>query len=234
VTTILSQQRSQSKTITISNQGQQGTFSATAADYEANKHYFLSQYFRNNYNRALANIPINSSNINITKIEVWTTNRVNSTNDSRDVVGFMDLGENAPYNTAQIQGGAGFSGLPAGFKGPGFTDQSNSLLNNLPPNARLTNDASNSLITYFAAHGGSDNYAKLTYARKLTSKDFTLNPRLGYISLNYPLNNDEVLAVAYQYTYNGKQYQVGEFSSDLPVDPTTPKVLYLKLLKNTI
>jgi len=235
VTTILSQQRSQSKTITISNQGQQGTFSATAADYEANKHYFLSQYFRNNYNRALANIPINSSNVNITKIEVWTTNRTNATADSRDVVGFMDLGENTPYNTAQIQGGAGFSGFPAGFKGPGFTDQSNSLLNNLPANARLTNDASNSLISYFAAHGGSDNYAKLTYARKLiANKDFTLNAKLGYISLNYPLNNDEVLAVAYQYSYNGKQYQVGEFSSDIPVDPTTPKVLYLKLLKNTI
>jgi cell surface protein SprA len=234
VTSILSQQRSQSKTLTFTNNGQQANFSALASDYEANKHYFLSQYFRNNYNRALANIPIISSNINITKIEVWTTNRNNSTTDSRDVVGFLDLGENAPYNTAQIQGGPGFSGLPAGFKGPGFTDQSNSLLNNLPVGARLTNDPANSLISYFAAHGGTDNYGKLTYARKLTSKEFTLHPQLGYISLNYPLNNDEVLAVAYQYTYNGKQYQVGEFSSDIPVDPTTPKVLFLKLLKNTL
>jgi cell surface protein SprA len=234
VTSILSQQRSQSKNLTFTNGAQQGTISSTAADYEANKHYFLSQYFRNNYNKAMANIPIISSNINITKIEVWTTNRNNSTTDSRDVVGFLDLGENAPYNTAQIQGGAGFSGLPAGFKGPGFTDQSNSLLNNLPAGARQTNDPANSLITYFAAHGGTDNYAKLTYARKLTSKEFTLHSQLGYISLNYPLNNDEVLAVAYQYTYNGKQYQVGEFSSDIPVDPTTPKLLFLKLLKNTI
>ncbi|WP_214072089.1 cell surface protein SprA [Mucilaginibacter sp. dw_454] len=234
VTTIFSQQRSQSKDITITNQGQQGNFSISASDYEANKHYFLSQYFRNNYDKALANIPIISSNINITKIEVWTTNRNNSTTDSRDVVGFLDLGENAPYNTAQIQGGAGFSGLPAGFKGPGFPDQSNSLLNNLPAAARQTNDPSNSLITYFAAHGASDNYAKLTYARKLTTKEYTLHPQLGYISLNYPLNNDEVLAVAYQYTYNGKQYQVGEFSTDIPATPNSPKVLYLKLLKNTL
>jgi cell surface protein SprA len=234
VTSIFSQQRSQSKNITITNQGQQGTFSALASDYEANKHYFLSQYFRNNYNKALANIPIISSNINITKIEVWTTNRTNATTDSRDVAGFLDLGENAPYNTTQIQGGSGFSGLPAGFQGPGFTDQSNNLLTNLPANARFTNDPSNSLIGYFAAHGGTDNYAKLTYARKLTSKEYTLHPQLGYISLNYPLNNDEVLAVAYQYTYNGKQYQVGEFSSDIPVSPGTPKLLYLKLLKNTL
>ncbi|HWZ16605.1 MAG TPA: cell surface protein SprA [Mucilaginibacter sp.] len=234
ITSILSQQRSQSKTITISNNGQQGQFRLTSADYEANKHYFLSQYFRNNYDRALANIPIISSNIHITKIEVWTTNRTNVTTDSRDVLGLMDLGENAPYNTSLIQGGAGFSALPAGFRGPGFTQQSNSLLQNLPANARLTNDPQNTIATYFAGTGRADNYAKLTYARKLTNKEFTLQPQLGYISLNFPLNNDEVLAVAYQYTYNGVQYQVGEFSSDVPVDPATPKVLYVKLLKNQL
>jgi cell surface protein SprA len=81
-------------------------------------------------------------------------------------------------------------------------------------------------------HGGTDNYSKLTYARKLTDKEFTLHPQLGYISLNYPLNNDEVLAVAYRYTYNGVEYQVGEFSTDIPVDPNNPKVLFTKLLKN--
>jgi len=234
VTTIFSQQRSQSKTITITNGAQQGQFSATAADYEANKHYFLSQFFRNNYDKALANIPIISSNVNITKIEVWITNRTNVTTDSRDVLGFLDLGENAPYNTALIQGGPGFQNLPAGFKGPGFTAQSNSLLNNLPASARLTNDPANALANYLPRHGGTDNYAKLTYARKLTAKEYTLNPQLGYISLNNALNNDEVLAVAYQYTYNGQQYQVGEFSSDIAVDPVTPKVLFLKLLKNSL
>ncbi|WP_235985886.1 T9SS outer membrane translocon Sov/SprA [Mucilaginibacter segetis] len=232
VTSILSQQRSQSKTITITNGSQQGNISLTAADYEANKHYFLAQYFRNNYNKALANIPIISSNVTITKIEVWTTNRTNVTTDSRDVLAFLDLGENNPYNTTLIQGGAGFSGLPAGFQGPGFVQQSNSLLANLPANARITN--SNDVANYFRSTGNTDNYAKLTYARKLTDKEFTLNPKLGYISLNYPLNNDEVLAVAYQYSYNGVQYQVGEFSSDVPVDPNTPKVLYVKLLKNEL
>jgi cell surface protein SprA len=232
ITSILSQQRSQSKTITITNGSQQGEFRLTPADYEANKHFFLSQYFRNNYNRALANIPIISTNVNITKIEVWTTNRTNVTTDSRDILAFLDLGENTPYNRTQIQGGAGFSALPAGFKGPGFVQQSNSLLNNLPANARLTN--SNDVASYFQSSGSTDNYSKLTYARKLTDKEFTLHPQLGYISLNYPLNNDEVLAVAYQYTVNGVQYQVGEFSSDVAVDPNTPKVLYTKLLKGEL
>jgi cell surface protein SprA len=234
VTSILSQQRSQSKTITITNGSQQGEFKLTPADYEANKHYFLSQFFRNNYNKALANIPIISSNINITKIEVWTTNRTNNTTDSRDVLGLLDLGENDPYNKTLIQGGAGFTGLPAGFKGPGFPQQSNSLLNNLPAASRFSNDPQNTVAKYFASTGNTDNYSKLTYARKLTEKEFTLHSQLGYISLNYPLNNDEVLAVAYQYTYNGVQYQVGEFSSDVPVDPNTPKVLFVKLLKNEL
>ena len=234
VTSILSQQRSQSKTITITNGAQQGQFSAASADYDANRHYFLSQYFRNNYDAALANIPIISSNININKIEVWITNRTNSTTDSRDILAFLDLGENAPYNKTLIQGGAGYSALPAGFQGPGFPTQSNSLLKNLPAAARLTNDASNSVINYFGGSGGSDNFAKLTYARKLKPTEYTLHPQLGYISLNAALNNDEVLAVAYQYTVNGVQYQVGEFSSDIAVDPTTPKVLFLKLLKNSL
>ncbi|WP_449288931.1 T9SS outer membrane translocon Sov/SprA [Mucilaginibacter litoreus] len=232
VTSIFSQQRSQSRNITITNGSQQGNISITAADYEANKHYFLSQYFRNNYNRALANIPIISSNITITRIEVWTTNRTNVTTDSRDILAFLDLGENRPYNSALIQGGGAYSPYPAGYKGPGFPQQSNSLLNNLPAGARNTN--SNDVANYFRGTGATDNYAKLTYARKLTDKEFTLHPQLGYISLNYPLNNDEVLAVAYQYTLNGQQYQVGEFSSDVPVDAATPKVLYTKLLKNEL
>lgn len=235
VTSIFSQQRSQARTITITNGSQQGEFRLTAADYEANRHYFLAKYFRDNYNKALANIPLISTNVVVTKVEVWTTNRTNTTTDSRDIIGLLDLGENRPYNTTQVQGGPGFSGLPAGFTGPGFTQQSNSLLTRLfglPNQGRLTN--SNDVANFFQASGATDNYAKLPYARKLTSKEFTLHPQLGYISLNYPLNNDEVLAVAYRYTYNGVEYQVGEFSNDIPVDATNPRALYVKLLKNEI
>jgi cell surface protein SprA len=232
VTSIFSQQRSQSQHITVQQGSQQQTFKLSPADYEANKHYFLAQYFRDNYDKALANIPIISSNITITKIEVWTTNRNNSTTDSRDILAFLDLGENKPNNTSLIHGGT--SVLPAGFTGPAgaFLQKSNDLLQNLPANARQTN--SSAVASYFTSTGATDNYSKLTYARKLTDKEFTLHPQLGYISLNYPLNNDEVLAVAYQYTYNGVQYQVGEFSTDVKVDPTTPKVLFTKLLKGEI
>ncbi|RYE17257.1 MAG: cell surface protein SprA, partial [Sphingobacteriales bacterium] len=193
------------------------------------------------YNSALRNIPIISSNINITKIEVWTTNRTNNTTDSRDIMGLLDLGENAPFNTAAATQG-GTSPLPAGFSGPGFPQQSNNLLGqlqaNVGPNGKLT--SSNAIAEFFGTHNvpaklnPTDNFMKLTYARKLTDKEYTLHSQLGYISLNYPLNNDEVLTVAYQYTYNGQTYQVGEFSSDIAVDANAPKMLYTKLLKNEL
>lgn len=231
VTSIFSQQKSQQKEITITNGSQLNEFSISADNYETNKHYFLAQFFRDNYNKALANIPLNSSNINITKIEVWVTNRANSTVNSRDILALLDLGENKVYNTLQVQGGQGYSLYPAGFIGPGFAQQSNNLLQILPPDVRQTN--SNGAANFFqAGGGGTDNFAKLTFARNLTDKEFTLNPRLGYISLNTALNADEVLAVAFRYTVNGVEYQVGEFSTDISVNNSTPEMLYVKLLKN--
>ncbi|WP_316771091.1 cell surface protein SprA [Pedobacter frigiditerrae] len=228
VSAVFSQQKSQSKELQINNGAQQNEFRITGSDYEANKHYFLAKYFRDNYNRALANPPTILSGILVTKIEVWITNKTGNTQDSRDVLGFLDLGENAPYNTAQVTGGA--SVLPSAFTNPNFPTQSNNLLANLPADARNTN--SNSVISYFAANGATDNFAKLTYARKLNEREYNFQPQLGYISLNNPLNADEVLAVSYRYTYNGVEYQVGEFSTDVAFDQATPKVLYTKLLKN--
>ncbi|MGY4385242.1 cell surface protein SprA [Pedobacter sp. UYP24] len=229
INTVFTQQKSQSREIQISNGAQQNEFKISGDNYEANKHYFLAQYFRNNYNKALANPPTITSGIIVTKIEVWITNKAGNTQDSRDVLGFIDLGENNPYNSVQLSG-AGFSALPSGFNNPLFPKASNNLLEKLPAGARQTN--SNDIISFFQANGGTDNFAKLTYARKLADREFTFHPKLGYISLNNALNTDEVLAVSYRYTYNGVEYQVGEFSTDLPFDQASPKVLFAKLLKN--
>ena len=231
VSAVFTQQKSQSRELQINNGAQQNEYRISGSEYEANKHFFLAKYFRDNYNRALANPPTILSGILVTKIEVWITNKTGNTQDSRDVLGFLDLGENQPYNTAQVQGGG--SVLPSGFTNPTFPAQSNDLLAKLAvaaPNARLTN--SNDVINYFQANGGTDNFAKMTYARKLSEREFNFQPQLGYISLNNPLNADEILAVSYRYTYNGVEYQVGELSTDVPFDQATPKVLFSKLLKN--
>ncbi|MCD0487847.1 cell surface protein SprA [Pedobacter sp. MC2016-14] len=230
VTSVFSQQKSQSREIKINNGAQQNEFRLSGDNYEANKHYFLAQYFRNNYNKALSNPPTVTTGVIVTKIEVWITNKTGNTTDSRDVLGFIDLGENTPYNTTQITGGAGYSALPSGFTSPLSPRASNNLLTQIPADARSTN--SNSVIAYFQPYGGTDNFAKLTYARKLADKEYTFHAKLGYLSLNNALNADEVLAVAYRYTFNGVEYQVGEFSTDQSFDQAAPKVLFAKLLKN--
>jgi cell surface protein SprA len=54
-------------------------------------------------------------------------------------------------------------------------------------------------------------YSKLENA-KLNPNEYTFD--MNYISLQQRLANDEVLAVAYQYTIGDKVYQVGEFGND--------------------
>lgn len=228
IAAVFSQQKSQSRELQINNGAQQNDYRISGSEYEANKHYFLARYFRDNYNRSLANPPTITSGILVTKIEVWITNKTGNTQDSRDVLALLDLGENQPYNTTLVTGGT--SVLPSGFSNPTFPTPSNNLLANLPADARQTN--SNSLISYFQSSGATDNFAKLTYARKLTEREYVFQPQLGYISLNNALNADEVLAVSFRYTYNGTEYQVGEFSTDVAFDQATPNALFAKLLKN--
>lgn len=90
-------------------------------------------------------------------------------------------------------------------------------------------DAVNSTLDGAGLVGGVD-YEKLESARLLSPSEYTLNPSLGYISLRSTLQTDQVLAVAYEYTYGGVTYQVGEFASDVT---DVKKALFVKSLKNT-
>lgn len=232
VTGVLSQQRSQTKTITVSNGAQLNEYILSADNYEQNRHFFLGQYFRDNFNRTLANAPIITSNINITQIEVWITNRSNTVENARDIVALLDLGEHNPYNQ-QIGGGTSIFPSAAPVGDSNFPSASNQLLNLLAQtDARFA--SSNALTSFFQASGGTDNYSTLSNARKLTDREFTLDPRLGFISLNTPLHADQVIAVAYRYLVNGREYQVGELSTDIPVTPSNPQVLFTKLLKSDL
>ena len=99
------------------------------------------------------------------------------------------------------------------------------------PGARNINTVTQALspLNAYGISGGID-YEKVESARLLSSSEYTLNSTLGYISLKSALAADEVLGVAYEYTYNGKVYQVGEFSADIT---STDQSLYLKMLKST-
>ncbi|MBD5310117.1 MAG: cell surface protein SprA [Bacteroides sp.] len=225
LTGLLSQQNSESKTVTAQGGAQTTSFSINADDYDANRHFFLAQYFYDNYDTFASRLPHVSSGINITRIEVWVTNKNSRFEESRNFVGFQDLGENKRL--------AGDYWIPD----PAATvpsNQSNNLLEVIKrdyPAARDINQVTQALapLQAYGITGGRD-FEKVESARLLQSSEYTLNSTLGYISLKSALNSDEVLGVAYEYTYQGKVYQVGEFSNDIT---TTSQSLYLKMLRGT-
>ncbi len=222
VTNVISQQKGQTSTITVAGGAQTNEFELYAMDYEANKHFFISQYFYKNYDNALNNLPIINSPININKIEVWITNVGPATTENRNIVAFMDLGENEPYNPS------------VGGSLPHFPHNgSNDLLTQLPPeNLRNINTINNAINTSTLVMTEGIDYEKIENARKLMPAEYTFNNKLGFISLNTTLRPEQVLAVAFQYTVVGEDsaYQVGEFSAD---GISAPDALVVKLLKST-
>ena len=225
LTGLVSQQNSESKTVNTQGGVQSTKFSIKADDYDANRHFFLAQYFYDNYNQFASRLPYVSSGIKITRIEVWITNKNSNYNESRNFVGFQDLGENTRLANSYWTPDHSFNN-PA--------NNSNNLLQvikNDYPGARNINTVTQALepLRAYGIEGGRD-YEKVESARLLRESEYTLNSDLGYISLKSALTTDEVLGVAYEYTYNGRVYQVGEFSSDIT---TTTESLYLKMLRAT-
>ena len=224
-TALVSQQNSESQTVNTHGGAQTTEFYITADKYDQNRHFFLSHFFRDNYDTWTSKLPLVSSGINITRIEVWVTNKRGNFNESRNIMAFMDVGE------SQHIGNNHWAGSPGQ---PNPSNNSNTLLDEIKnnyPEARFISQASTALspLSAYGFEGGKD-YEKIESARLLSASEYKLNPSLGYISLNTTLASDEVLAVAYQYTYMGKTYQVGEFANDIT---STEQSLYVKMLKST-
>jgi cell surface protein SprA len=224
VTGVFSQQKSETSTITVQGGAQTSKFSVRALDYEENRHFFLSQYFVDNYDNALSKLPIINSNINITKIEVWITNIGPAVTDNRNLVALMDLGERLPHNQT-------ISPTPGA---PGYPDNTSNNLISRFDTTRIRNI--NEVTQYltgspFGYISGTD-FEKVENARRLNASEYTFNSKMGFISLNSTMNPDQVLAVAFQYTVIGqdKIYQVGEFSDQ---GISSPQTLMVKLLKST-
>ncbi|MCF7559258.1 cell surface protein SprA [Sabulilitoribacter multivorans] len=247
VTGVFSEQKSQSNTVVAQGGGTLQEFEFFIREYDENRHFFLAQYFRETYDDALKNYPfINNKGLQITRIEVWMTNRSNRTENVRNIVALQDLGESDNVGSAVNV-----------FAAPGaLPNNANNAFNPITIDASAPGSQINQNIRDIATvqsgievanvREGFD-YANLENARKLIQgQEYTLNTDLGYISLNQRLNNDEVLAVAFQYTIGGQVYQVGEFAND-GIDATDVTTngqgqvtqvvnsnLILKLLKSSI
>jgi cell surface protein SprA len=256
VTGIFSEQKSQTKSVVAQGGGTIENFDIFALDYDSDRHFFLSQYFRNKYDSSLRNYPFIDSRVQISRLEIWVTNRqtrVNATsNNLRNIIALQDLGEGQlsgiPDNEVVVlDPSTGIFNNP--FDSP--VDNSNNDFDpaQIASGTGLLNKNIREIVTSSSGFNvtvseGQD-YSKLENARKLNPNEYTYDAQLGYISLQQRLANDEVLAVAYQYTIGNDVYQVGEFGND-GVDATVvtgnttvnqgiiTQSLILKMLKSNL
>ena len=247
VTGVFSEQKSQANTVVSQGGGTLEEFELFIRDYDENRHFFLAQYFRDTYDRALENYPfVDVKGLQITRLEVWMTNRSNRTDNVRNIVALQDLGESDKVGST-----VNVFGAPGAFPNNANNAFNPTIIDQGAPNSQLNQNIRDiatvkSGIEVPNVNEGFD-YANLENARKLVNgQEYTFNSQLGYVSLNQRLNNDEVLAVAFQFTVAGQVYQVGEFAND-GVDATEVgtnpngdvtsvinKNLILKLLKSSI
>ena len=220
--TVLSQKKSSSKNVSSKGGVQLTPFEIDAADYEENRHFFLSRYFRDKYDAAMKTLPNLTTGITINRVEIWVTNKQGNTTNTRNIVALTDLGE----NTKVSNGMWGLNGLPVPSNN---ANSEYSTIVGSYANARDIDQTSTVLDGIPGFVGGTD-YEKLQSARLLNSSEYTVNQALGYVSLKSTLQTDQVLAVAYEYTSGGQTYQVGEFASDIQ---DVQKALFVKSLKNT-
>lgn len=218
---VASQKKSASTSVSSRGGVQLTPFEIDAANYEENMHFFLSQYFRDKYDAGMQTLPNLTTGVKINRVEIWTTNKTGNTANTRSIIALTDLGENqkvsnprwsltgqpVPSNGANSE----YSEMVGAYVGSRDIDQTSTVLD------------AGGLV------GGVD-YEKLESARLLNSSEYTVNEALGYISLRTGIQTDQVLAIAYEYTYGGRTYQVGEFASDVT---DVGKALFVKSLKNT-
>ncbi|MDO7850680.1 T9SS outer membrane translocon Sov/SprA [Hymenobacter convexus] len=223
VTAVAATVRGTADEVRIQNGAQSRQYEIKASQYEKDRHFFLSQFFRDRYDQALRNLPTIQSGVTINRLEVYVTNDNRTTESLRNVVTLMDLAE--PFRLYQGKYSLGNASVQTPAK----------------------NEA-NSLFGAVTSAGGSrdnlgvDNYLQgaqgllknIDYervrARKLDTREYTFNAQLGYLSLNTALLPDQVLGVSYEYIYNGKTYKVGELSGDYN-NVTPDQVIFLKMLR---
>ena len=71
---VVSQQNSQSQTVTSEGGVQTTKFDIGIDSYDENRHFFLSYFFRDLYEKAVSTMPYVSSGVTINRVEVWVTN----------------------------------------------------------------------------------------------------------------------------------------------------------------
>ena len=217
---VASQKKSASKSVSSKGGVQLTPFEINVADYEENRHFFLSRYFRNHYDGWMQKLPNLVTGVTINRVEIWVTNKTGTTANTRNIVALTDLGETSkisnPMWTATGQ-------VPSNSANTEYQAMTTQYV------AARDIDQAAATLEGAGLVGGAD-FEKLESARLLSSSEYSVNTALGYVSLKTGIQTDQVLAVAYEYTSGGVTYQVGEFASDIT---DTKQALFVKALKNT-
>ena len=217
---VASQKKSASKSVSSKGGVQLTPFEINVADYEENRHFFLSRYFRNQYDGWMQKLPNLVTGVTINRVEIWVTNKTGTTANTRNIVALTDLGETSkisnPMWTATGQ-------VPSNSANTEYQAMTTQYV------AARDIDQAAATLEGAGLVGGAD-FEKLESARLLSSSEYSVNTALGYVSLKTGIQTDQVLAVAYEYTSGGVTYQVGEFASDIT---DTKQALFVKALKNT-
>jgi cell surface protein SprA len=225
VTGVASTQRGRRDELIIEGGGQGRAFEIPASDYDENRHFFLGHFFRENYERWLRGLPQILSGVNVTRVEVYIMNRANNTETLRNFAAFMDLGEGQRiFKPDNPNIGTGNPGFPA-------SNNANLLFSNLEGNPafRPFDTGSEAIEANLNLTRGVD-FEQINGARKLAPTEYLFHGELGYLSLSRKLQNDEVLAVSYEYTYNGNVYKVGELTEDYQNRPED-EIIFMKMLR---
>lgn len=215
VTMVFSEQRSETKNITVQGGGVLTEYKVFAEEYDYNKHFFLGQFFRDSYDNALSNYPQISSDIVITRLEVYRIDKGNANQENRRAtLALRDIGDNgsAPTNGNLYSQVSSIPGIRE-------ASTARSTLNGYNYNGNTYQDGEHFLV--------NEN------VKKLSPGEYKFYPSLGYISLNSSLvDGEDLLAVSFQYTRNstpGVIYKVGEMSDE------QNELLITKLIKpNTV
>ncbi len=238
---VAAQQKSQRDNIQLEGGAQVREFEVFADEYDENRNFFLSHYNQQTFEGALQNLPQINSLFRISKIQVWITNdrnAVDATDNIREVVAIADLGESERTQS-----------IPA-------TNPPNRDLFGRSLPANNSNFLERELLDDRDAHI-IDNVVKVVEgspfnlqqirdyekvrARMLSQSEFSYNADLGFISVNVNVRPNQVLGVAYEYTYNGRVFRVGEFANDVSEkssdgeectqDPSN--AIFVKMLKSS-
>jgi cell surface protein SprA len=230
VTGLFSEQQSQSNTVVVQDGAQTNKFNLKATDYEENKHFFIGHLFRENYDKALAELPIITSDVDITRIEVWVTNIGPAIQQNRNIVAFQDLAENNRIYNPLVHPTFGIF-YPANNANDLLSQMDINQLRDLSNVGNYLNGDPFGIGSSGYLVSGQD-YEKIESARKLDPSEYSVNSKLGFISLYTTLNSDQALAVAFQYTVIGidSVFQVGEFSDQ---SANTANCLLTKLIKSS-